>query len=71
MIFSNSEIKNLLINFYPKLEEKEIDSFLSISTYQFAQNKEILLNSGRTGKNLILILNGVARAYSVNEKGKN
>ena len=67
---SKSEIQDLLIKFYPNLEEKEIDSFLSISKYQFAQNKEIILSSGRTDKNLILILNGVGRAYSINERGE-
>ncbi len=70
MGFSNSEIKDLLVKFFPNLKETEIDNFLSISKYQFAQNKDILLNSGRTDKNLILILKGVARAYSINEKGE-
>ncbi len=70
MEFSKSEIKDLLIKFFPNLKEKEIDSFLSISKYQFAHNKDIILSSGRTDKNLILILNGVARAYSVAENGE-
>ncbi|MGK0425936.1 MAG: CRP-like cAMP-binding protein [Ulvibacter sp.] len=70
MEFSNSEIQDLLKKFYPNLEEKEIDSILSISKYHFAQSKKIILNSGRTHKNLILILNGVARAYSINENGE-
>jgi hypothetical protein len=33
MEFSNSEIKDLLIKFFPHLKEKEIDRFLSISKY--------------------------------------
>jgi CRP-like cAMP-binding protein len=70
MEFSNSEIKDLLIKFFPNLKEKEINCFLSISKYQFAQNKEIILFSGRTDKNLILILKGVVRAYSVSENGE-
>ena len=70
MKFSKSEIQDLLIKFFPNLKEKEIDIFLSISEYHFAKNKEIIVNSGRTDKNLILILKGVARAYSITEKGQ-
>ena len=70
MEFSNSEIKDLLIKFCPSLKEKEIDIILSISEYHFAKNKEIVLKSGRTDKNVILILKGVARAYSISEKGE-
>ncbi len=70
MEFSNSEIQDLLIKFYPNLKEKEIDIILSISKYHIAKNKEIILNSGRTDKNAILILKGVARAYSITEKGE-
>ncbi len=70
MGFSNSEIKDLLIKFFPKLKEKEIDIILTISEYHFAKSKEIILKSGRTDKNVILILKGVARAYSINEKGQ-
>ncbi|MFT5242747.1 MAG: hypothetical protein ACJA1H_000219 [Glaciecola sp.] len=69
MEFSNSEIKDLLITFFPSLKEKEIDCILSISEYQVATNKEIILYSGRRDKNVILILKGVARAYSISEKG--
>ncbi len=70
MVFSKSEIQDLLTNFYPNLKEKEIDSFISISKYHFAKNKEIILKSGRRHKNVILILKGVARAYSLNKKGE-
>ncbi len=70
MEFSKSEILDLLIKFYPNLKEKEIDSILSISAYHVAKNKERILNSGRRDKNAILILKGVARAYSMSEKGE-
>ncbi len=70
MEFSKSEIQNLLIKFYPNLKEKEIDIILSISAYHFAKNKEIILKSGRRDKNAILILKGIARAYSISEKGE-
>ena len=70
MEFSKSEIQNLLIRFYPNLKEKEIDILLAISEYHFAKNKEIILNSGRKEKNVILILKGVARADSISDKGE-
>ena len=68
MEFSKSEIKDLLIKFFPNLEE--IDVVLSISKYKTSNNKEIILKSGKTDKNLIFILKGVARAYCINDKGQ-
>lgn len=53
MKLSKPEIKTIVSNYFPKLAEKEIDIFLSISKYQFAKNKEIILKSGRRDKNLI------------------
>ncbi len=70
MRLSNSDIKNLIINYFPNLEEKVIDLFLSITEYKIAKNKQIILKSGKTNKNLIFLLKGVTRAYSVNEKGQ-
>lgn len=69
MKLSNSELKALMSKYFPYLEENEIEIFLSISTYHTNKNKEVILKSGRTNKNLILILKGVARAYSINDKG--
>ena len=70
MILSNNKIKELVTKYFPSLNNKEIDIFLSITEYQFANNKEVILKSGKTDKNLIFILKGVARAYSINEKGQ-
>ncbi len=64
------EIRDLVIKYYPYLGENEIDIFLSISKYQFAKNKEIILKAGKSDKNLIFILKGVARAYSINDQGQ-
>ncbi len=52
------------------MEEKEVDLFLSICDYKAAKNKEIILKKGRAHKNLIFILKGVARAYSIDNKGQ-
>ena len=70
MSLSKSEIKNLISTYFPDLEEEIIDVFLSITTYKVSKNKKIILKTGKTDKNLIFILKGVARAYSVNEKGQ-
>jgi len=70
MEFSKPEIEDLLLNFYPNLTEIEIESILSISKYNVAKNKEIILFNGRTDKYLVLILKGVARAYSLSENGE-
>lgn len=70
MTLSNSKIKKLVSKYFPYLKEKEIDTFLSITDYHIAKNKEIILKSGKTNKNLIFLLKGVARAYSINDKGQ-
>lgn len=69
MNLSEKEITNLLIKFFPNLNNIEINQFLSITEYHKVKSKEIILKSGRTDKTLILILKGVAKAYSINDKG--
>jgi len=70
MILSNNKIKKLVTKYFPYVKNKEIDIFLSITKYQFVKSKKIILKSGKTDKNLIFILKGVARAYSLNDKGQ-
>jgi len=67
---SNNKIKELVSKYFPDLKNKEIDIFLNITEYQFVKNKKIILKSGKADKNLIFILKGVARAYSINDKGQ-
>ncbi len=70
MLLSNNKIKELVKKYFPHLEDEVIDIFLSITKYNTSNNKEIILKKGKTDKNLIFILKGVARAYSINEKGQ-
>jgi len=70
MRLSKPEIKDLIIKYFPKLGEEAIDIFLSISKYQFAKNKEVILQKGKSSKNIIFILKGVARAYELDDKGE-
>ncbi len=70
MRLSKSDIKDLSIKYFPNLEEKDVDIFLSITKYYSAKNKELILKSGKSDNNLIFILKGVTRAYSINNKGE-
>ena len=70
MKLTKNEIKGLVKKYFPHLNQTEIDVFLSISKYKIAKNKEVILKGGKTDKNLIFILKGVARAFSINEKGQ-
>lgn len=70
MRLSKSEIIDLIIKYFPKLGEEAIDIFLSIAKYQHANNKEVILQKGKSNKNIIFILKGVARAYELDDKGE-
>jgi len=70
MSLSNSEIKKIVIDYFPDIEEEVINIFLSITKYQSAKNKEVILKSGKTDKKITFLLKGVTRAYSINNKGQ-
>lgn len=63
------QIKELLNQYFPQLEEKEVNIFLSICTYKHSENKETILKSGKSDKSIIFILKGVTRAFSIDELG--
>jgi hypothetical protein len=65
MTFSEVKIKELVALYFPNLEPKGIDVFLSICTYGKAKNKDIILKRGRSDNTLLLILKGAARAYQI------
>lgn len=70
MKLSKTEIIDLLSNYFPNLKEDEIELFLSITEYHIVKNKRNILKNGKTDKYVILILKGAARAYRVNNEGK-
>jgi CRP-like cAMP-binding protein len=70
MELANENIKQLVSAYFPSLEDKEIDIFLSICSYGKATNKELILKKGRSDNTLLLLLKGSARAYQVNPEGK-
>jgi CRP-like cAMP-binding protein len=70
MTLSKAKIKELVGLYFPNLENKEIDIFLSICTYSKAKNKEIILKKGRLDNTLLVMLKGSARAYQINKEGK-
>lgn len=65
MKFSKSEILDLLIKFYPDLEEKEARLLMSIGTYKVFKSKEIILKRGRTDKKFFIALKGSSRSYTI------
>lgn len=65
MKFSPSEIRDLLITFYPYLEENQAKTLLSISTYKVFKSREIILKSGRRDKKFFIILKGSARSFAI------
>jgi CRP-like cAMP-binding protein len=65
MKFSKSEIQDLLIKFYPDIEEKEARLLMSIATYKVFQSREIILKKERTDKKMFIILKGSLRSYSI------
>jgi hypothetical protein len=60
----------LVFKFFPYLGEKEIEIFLSISTYQIAGNNETILKSGKTDKTIMLILQAAASTYNISKDGR-
>ncbi len=69
MTLSKSEIKHLVKTFYPYLKNKEVETFIKMTTYGIYKNKEIILKNGRTDKTVFLILKGSSRAYSIDKNG--
>ena len=70
MSSSNDEVKKAISKFFPNLNSKAMDQFLSIGKYKKAGNKEIILRGGSTRKNVILLLSGSARAFSLDKDGE-
>ncbi len=69
MKFSKKEIEELILKFYPYLEDREIDEFLSLTEYSIVKNKKIIFKKGRFDKYVFIVLKGAARVYQTNNKG--
>lgn len=69
MKLATAEIKNLVSQYFPYLEEKELNAFINITEYLIFKPKEIIFKSEKTDKCIFLILKGAARAYIINEDG--
>lgn len=70
MELQKNEIHLLVAKYFSYLKNKEIGLFISISEYKKFKNKEIILKGDRSRKRVFLILKGSARAYSINEDGR-
>jgi len=69
MYFTTDEIFTALSKLLPNLNEKDIEDFLSITTYKSVNKNVIIQKSGIQTKKIFLILKGTARGYIVDEKG--
>lgn len=69
MVYSEKEINNILNEKLPILNQKDIDSFLNITTYKKYNNKKIILKCGIINKKVFLILQGVVRGYITDKNG--
>lgn len=65
MNFSKLEIRDLLIKFYPCLEEEGAKMLMSISSYEIFKSKEVILRKGRNDKKFFITLKGSSRSYSI------
>ena len=69
MHFTTKEIYTTLSDQLPALTEKDIEDFMSITTYKKVAKNKIILKSGIKTKKVFLILKGTVRGYITNEKG--
>ncbi len=69
MKFSKLQIKALVSRFYPQLKNECLQQFLDICRYESYENKEIILSPGRLDHRVFIILEGSARAYSIDHNG--
>lgn len=65
MTLSSSDIQELLLKFYPILNEEDAEVLMSISTYKIFNRKEIILKRGRKDKKFFITLEGAARSYTI------
>jgi len=69
MHFTTDEIFTALSKLLPNLNEKDIEDFLSITTYKNVSKNVIIQRSGIQTKKVFLILKGTVRGYIIDEKG--
>ncbi len=69
MHFTTNEIFTALSKVFPNLDEKDLEDFLSITTYKKVNKNTIIQRSGLQTKKVFLILKGTVRGYIINEQG--
>ena len=69
MHFTTKEIFKALSKVLSNLNKKDIEDFLSITTYKKVNKNMIIQRSGLQTKKVFLILKGTVRGYIINEKG--
>ena len=69
MVYLEKEINNIIKEKIPILNQKDIDSFLNITTYKKICNKDNILESGKLSNRVFYILKGNIRGYIINDSG--
>ena len=67
MNLSEKEIYIILKEKLPNLSQKDIESFINITSYHKVDKNEIIIKSGIQSKKAFLILNGTVRGYITSE----
>ena len=67
---NTTQIKKILKDTYPYLDEKDINQLLDISTYKKLSKKEILIKAGQISDEVFFILQGMIRGYFINDSGE-
>ena len=69
MLFTSKEVFTTLSKVLPNFGEKDLEDFLSITTYKNVNKNVIIQRSGVQSKKVFLILQGTVRGYIIDEKG--
>lgn len=64
----NSDIKEIIQEKYPFLDNNDINDLLAIGTLKQVKNKEIIISAGTKSRILFFILKGTFRGYFLNKE---
>ncbi|MCF6224195.1 MAG: Crp/Fnr family transcriptional regulator [Flavobacteriaceae bacterium] len=69
MHLTTEELFTALSKHLPNLTKKDIEDFMSITTYKKVEKSKIILKNGLQTKKVFLILKGTVRGYIIDKKG--
>jgi len=63
------EIKNIIQTTYPFLTENDLALLLEIGTHQELKNRSVIIQAGKSQKQVFFILKGMVRGFYINDDG--